>query len=102
MNMIDLVRVNQLIPISKARASLSTLVEEVSQKDFFLLVKKYKPKAALVDLKFFDKLLEIYYRWKREQDFLSLEKIRTSIPVYKTGEVEKDIKDALKEIRKTG
>lgn len=100
MNIASLVRVNQLVPISKARASLPTLVEEVSKKDFLVLVRKYKPKAALVNLDFLENLLRVYYQWRREQDFATLDKIRESVPTYKAGEVEEDIKNALTEIRR--
>ena len=98
MNITATIKVNQLIPISKARASLPTLVEDVTKSDFFVLVKKYQPKAALIDIKFLEKLLNTYQLWCREQDFASLEKLRQSIPVYKASEVEEDIKDAIRTV----
>lgn len=101
MNITTTIRADQLVPISKARANLSTLVENVGDKGFFVLVRKYQPKAALIDLKFLEKLLTAYHHWCREQDFASLDKLRKSIPVYKSSEVEKDIKDAIRAVRKT-
>lgn len=100
MNITSYTKVNQLIPVSQARASLPSLLEEVSKKDFFVLVKKYKPKAVLADLRFFEKLIEVYEKWKRKQDFALLKEIRQSVPVYKSKEVEKDIKNALQAVRK--
>jgi hypothetical protein len=101
MNITNIARADQLIPISKARALLPSLVNDVAKSDFFVLVKKYKPKAALVHLDFLNKLLDVYYRWKRQQDFSTLNKIRESIPTYKSDEVEKNIKNAIADIRKT-
>lgn len=101
MNITSAIRADQLVPVSKARATLPTLIENVVDNGFFVLVKKYQPKAALIDLKFLEKLLTTYHQWRREQDFASLDKLRGSIPVYKTSEIEKDIKDAIKAVRKT-
>ena len=101
MNITSTIRADQLVPVSKARATLPTLIDNVVDHGFFVLVKKYQPKAALIDLKFLGKLLTTYHQWHREQDFASLDKLRESIPVYKTSETEKDIKDAIKAVRKT-
>lgn len=99
MNITNIARADQLIPISKARSSLSSLVEKIDEVDFLVLVKKYKPKAALVDLNFLGKLLDTYHQWKKQQDFSTLEKIRESIPTFKSGEAEKDIKNAIQAVR---
>ena len=101
MKIINYTKANQLIPVSRARAILPTLIEKVEQENYFVIVKKYKPKAALVNLDFLSKLVSIYQQWKRKQDFTTLEEIRESIPSFKPQEVEKDIKNALKAVRKT-
>ncbi len=101
MDILNITKADQFVPISKARAILSTLINDVEEKNFLVLVKKYKPQAALVDLSFFNKLLNIYERWMREQDFATIEKIKKSLPRYPQDEVEKDISYAIKKIRIT-
>lgn len=99
MNITTIARLDQLVPISKARSNLPTLVEEVTESKFFVLAKKYQPKAALIDLGFLEKLLEVYRAWQREQDFAELDKLRSSLPTYKLSQVEKDIVNTLHAIR---
>lgn len=99
MNILSITKADQYIPISKARSVLSSLIDNIGDKNFLVFVKKYEPKAALVDLSFFEKLLEVYQRWTREQDFTALEKIKKSAPSYLEKEVEEDISNALKKIR---
>jgi hypothetical protein len=99
MNISSIARANQVIPVSKARATLPALIETVSKKDFYILAKKYKPKAALVDLAFLEKLLLVYNNWRVKQDFSKLDELRSSIPIYKSTEVERDIKNALANVR---
>ena len=100
MNITSTVNIDQTIPISKARANLPSLVDRLADENYFVLVKKYKPKAALVDLTFLEKLLSIYQTWQRKNDFASLEEIRNSIPQYSESETKKDVSHALNQIRK--
>ena len=100
MNIQSQITADQLVPISKARATLPSLVEKVNEVDFFVLVNKYKPKAALVNILFLEKLLKVYKDWIRQKDLESMEKIWNSIPVYPEDEVEADIKYAIKQVRK--
>lgn len=99
MNITSLARADQLVPMSKARASLPSLVEKLGDIEFFVLVKKYQPKAALVDLKFLAKLLEKYKHWQRERDFAELEGLMNSMPTFDSDEIEKDILNAVKAVR---
>lgn len=101
MNIDATIKANQLISISEARARLSSLVDEAAQKDFFVLLKKYQPKAAIINLSFLEKLLSVYQKWIREQEFIALDKIRNSIPDYKSSEIEQDIENAVRKVRKT-
>ncbi|MBM4402419.1 MAG: hypothetical protein FJ044_04200 [Candidatus Cloacimonetes bacterium] len=90
---------DQIIPISRARAELPSLAEKVSGKNFVVLVKKYKPKVALVDINFLSKMLTVYKNWQRAQDFKTLREIRNQIPAFPQKEVENDISAALKAAR---
>ena len=101
MNITSLARADQMIPMSKARASLPSLVKKLDDIDFFVLVKKYQPKAALVGVNFLSKLLDKYYQWTRQQDFAEWEKISQSIPPYPENEIETDIKHAIKAVRRS-
>lgn len=99
MNITSLARADQMIPMSKARTGLPSLVEKLDDVDFFVLVKKYQPKAALVNLNFLTKLIKRYHQWQREADFEELEKMMDSIPTFDSEEVERDIANAVKAVR---
>lgn len=94
------ISLDKIISVSQARSNLSHLLDEVKDKDFLVLSKRYKPKAALVDLDFLSKLMDVYRRWQKKEDFASLEKIRQKLPLYSEKEIQKDVARALKEIRK--
>ena len=47
---------SNIIPISKARATLSDLTEKVSGSEIVVLTKSGRPKAALVDVVYLEKL----------------------------------------------
>jgi len=99
MKAIKLASADQVIPISKARANLSELVDKVKENDFFLISRKYDPRAALVDIEFMDKLLSVYQKWQRDQDLAATERIWKKVPRYPAEEVERDIEDVVKQIR---
>lgn len=101
MNILSFIQADQFIPISKARSTLSSLIEDIGEKNFLVLVRKYKPKAALVDLSFLEKLLAVYQKWTRDQDFATLSQIKKSFPSYPEREIEKDISYAIKKVRGT-
>lgn len=88
-----------MIPMSKARASLPSLIKELDNMDFFVLVNKYQPEAALVNPHFLTKLISRYRQWQRQRDFDEWEKIQQSIPSYPEDEVEADIKHAIEAVR---
>ncbi len=46
----------KIIPISKARANLSSLVNATTGSNYFLLTRGGKPQVALVDIKYLEKL----------------------------------------------
>lgn len=46
----------KIIPISEARAKLSDLVNTASGNNYYLLTRGGKPEAALVDVKYLQKL----------------------------------------------
>lgn len=94
------VTLDKIIPVSKARANFSDLLDKVKDEEYLILSKRYKPKAALVDLDFLGKLINVYRSWQRKQDFSTLEEIRESIPSYSEKEVKKDIAQALKNLRR--
>lgn len=48
----------KIIPISEARAKLSDLVDKASGSNYYLLTRGGKPEAALVDVKYLQKLEE--------------------------------------------
>lgn len=100
MNITSIARAEQLIPISQARTNLPALIEAVSENDFFVLVKKYQPKAALVNLDFLEKLLDIYHNWRKQQDWAALDNLRDSLPTNNSSVIERDITHALQAIRK--
>lgn len=93
------VALDKIISVSKARASLPHLLDEVENEEYLILSRRYKPEAALVDLEFLSRLISVYEAWKRHQDFKVLGEIRESIPQYPVSEVEKDIAEALKAVR---
>ena len=93
------VTLDRIISISQARANLPLLLKKVKKKNFFVLTRRNKPQAVLVDLKLLSKLMNVYQRWQREQDFTILENIRRSIPPYPEKEVQKDIAQVLKTLR---
>lgn len=99
MNITSLARADQLIPMSRARANLPSLVKELDKMDFFVLVKKYQPQAALVNPNFLTKLINRYREWQRQGDFDELEKMMDSLPAFDSEEVERDIADAVKAVR---
>jgi len=43
-------------------------------------MNKYQPKAALVDLSYFEKLISIYKEWGKYKNFSKLKKIRQKVP----------------------
>lgn len=45
-----------IIPITKARGKLGDLAQKVSGEDYVILTKGGLPKAALVDVSYFEKL----------------------------------------------
>lgn len=47
---------SRIIPVSQARSKLSDLVNKASGEDYFLLTRGGKPKVALVDVKYLEKL----------------------------------------------
>jgi prevent-host-death family protein len=100
MDVTSVTSIDQFIPISQARNSLSDLVSATAEKDYFVLAKKYKPVAAVMSISFFAKLLEIYQQWQKENDFRQWEKMTEKIPAYKTETVERDIANAIAAVRK--
>ena len=100
MNITSISTADKLIPVSKARSNLSKLMEKLEKTDYFVLVNKYKPKAALVSLPYLEKLMKIYNDWSKKKDFDELDRIRREIPVIPEEEVERDIAYALKQVRK--
>lgn len=100
MKITQIASAEQVIPISKARARLADLVDQVKEKDFFLISRKYTPQVALVDIEFMSKLLSIYQKWQRQQDSKAMEELWEKVPEYSSREIEKDIRDTIREIRK--
>lgn len=45
-----------ILPITEAREKIGKLADKVSGEDYIVLTKGGKPKAALVDIKYLDKL----------------------------------------------
>jgi len=59
----------KVVPVSEARAHLPSLLEKIKGKEYLILAKRYQPKAALVDLDYFNKLISIYQAMQKEPDF---------------------------------
>ena len=100
MKLTSITTIDQTVPISEARATLPKLIEKVKNMNFLVLVNKYQPKVALVDLSYFEKLISVYKEWEKYHNFFELEKIRQKVQLYPENEVEKDISYALKKIRR--
>lgn len=47
---------SRIIPVSEARAKLSTLLDQTKNDQYFLLTRGGKVKAALVDINYLEKL----------------------------------------------
>lgn len=47
-----------IVPLSKARAKLGDLTDKVSGENYVVLTKGGSPKAAIVDIKYLNKLQE--------------------------------------------
>lgn len=47
-----------IVPVSKARAKLGDLTDKVSGENYVVLTKGGSPKAAIVDIKYLNKLQE--------------------------------------------
>lgn len=47
---------NSVVPLSKARAKLGDLTDKVSGENYVVLTKGGTPKAAIVDIKYLNKL----------------------------------------------
>lgn len=101
MKLTSIINLDQTVPVSEARARLPKLIEKVKDVNFLVLVRKYQPKAALVDLSYFEKLITVYKEWEKYRSFSDLEKIRQKVPIYPEKEVEKDINYALKKVRRS-
>ncbi|PJA22664.1 hypothetical protein COX59_02380 [Candidatus Beckwithbacteria bacterium CG_4_10_14_0_2_um_filter_47_25] len=52
------VSLDQIIPFSQARANLSDLIDKTPKKKLYIITRKNKPTVALVDIKFFEKILK--------------------------------------------
>lgn len=46
----------KIIPVSEARSKLSSLLDKTKEDKFYLLTRGGKPKAALVDIEYLEKL----------------------------------------------
>ena len=51
------VSLDQIIPLTTARSRLSELVEKTYNNRFWVLTKSGKPRVALVDVEYLDKLM---------------------------------------------
>lgn len=91
---------DQVIPISQVRNNLAGLINNLKDDDFMLVSQKYRSKAALVSLPLFNKLLTVYKKWQREQDFQTLSEIKNSLPARNYSQIQKDVDKAIQEVRK--
>lgn len=93
------VTLDQIIPFSKARANLSSLIDKLGKKNYFVIAKKYTPAAALVDIKFLSRLLKAKYELEREASFQIFDEIRAQNKDKSLKEVEKDVTEAVRAVR---
>lgn len=93
------ISLDQIVPFSKARANLSSLIEVVKRKKYVVISKKYQPTVALVNLDFLAKILKIYQDWQRYQAFEVVEQVRAKSLNRKPKEVERDIAEAIAAVR---
>lgn len=91
---------DQVVPISQVRNNLAGLISNLKDDDYMLVSQKYRSKAALVSLPLFNKLLLVYKKWQREQDFQTLSEIKNSLPTRNYSQIRKDVDRAVQEVRK--
>lgn len=89
------VSLDQIVPFSQARANLASLINKLEKKKYVVISKKYRPAAALVDLKFLNKILKAYYQWRTEQAFKVLNEVRAKNIDKTEKEVERDVAEAI-------
>lgn len=90
---------DQIIPFSKARANLSSLINMVKSKDYVIIAKKYQPEAALINLKFLEKLLRAWKEWERYEAFKVVDEVRAKNLDKTEKEVERDVAEAIAAVR---
>jgi len=52
------VALDRVVPLTQARARLSELVEQTSEDNFWVLTQHGRPRVALVDVKYLDRLIQ--------------------------------------------
>jgi prevent-host-death family protein len=52
------VALDRVVPLTQARARLSELVEQTSDDQFWILTHHGRPRVALVDVKYLDRLIQ--------------------------------------------
>lgn len=92
---------DQVVSISKVRSDLSGLIGRLKKKQLVLVSQKYRPAAALVSIPYLEKLLAVYSAWQRDQDFRRLEALRDRLPTRSSGQVARDVEDAVASVRQS-
>lgn len=91
------ISLDQIVSLSKARENLSALTEKVKEKNYFIVAKKYKPAAAIVDLNYLSKLMVAFKEFERERRFGEM--FLAAAETVPEKEVEKDIAEAIAAVR---
>lgn len=90
---------DQIVPFSKARANLSSLIDTLKKEEYVVITKKYQPKAALVRLEFLEKMFLAWERWKRAEAFRVVDEIRALNEDKDPEKVERDVQKAIDDFR---
>ena len=93
------VSLDQIVPFSKARADLSSLLEKLAKKDYFVIAKKYQPKAAVVSIPYLTKLQRVYNEFRREKRFEKVLAVGLRNLDVSPEQVEKDVAEAIRQVR---
>lgn len=90
---------DQIVPFSKARANLSSLINTLKRKEYVIITKKYRPEAALVNLEFLNRLFLAWEKWKKAEAFMVVDEIRALNEDKDSEEAERDIQEVIDDFR---
>ena len=94
---------SQILPLKKVREELSELVSRVAFGEQKVVITRFgKPVAALVNYKDYEKIMNPFKRFSKEEwgkGFALMDKMRKNSKKYPAEEIEGVIEKAVKEVR---